>query len=315
MQPEILEQARQKIATDFSTLYEVEAPGAPAPPERLFHYTSADGLLGIVHSGELWATNVVHLNDASELADARSLLSLLLEQLETWKLSENVRFFLTTIPVYLEKMSLDYFVICFCPNGDLLSQWRAYGARGTGYSIGFNTTALGDAARSAGFTFRKVEYEPEIKRKILWDRVEIIRRNLEAISDKLVPETDADWRTLAQFVSRLAAEFAPSLAFMKHITFKEEQEWRLIRMQAGLSAVGRDPHSLPVRFRVADGNLVPYVALRWTPESCRSDDSIAEVRYGPVSNPKLTERSLLDLLTVYDCGGTKVSGSDVPLRA
>jgi hypothetical protein len=217
--------------------------------------------------------------------------------------------------VYLEQMSLDYFVICFCQNGDLLSQWRAYGARGAGYSIGFKTTALGDAAGSAGFAFRKVQYEPDIKKEILWKRVEIIRQNLEAISEALVPKNDADWHTLGQFVNRLAAQFAPALASMKHVTFKEEQEWRLIRMQAGLSAPGRDQSSLPVRFRVADGNLVPYVALRWTPDSGQLVDSIAEVRYGPVSNPKLTEKSLLDLLSGYDCGGTKVSGSDVPLRA
>jgi hypothetical protein len=314
MQPEILEQAYQKIAIDFSTLYGVEALAAPTPPQRLYHYTSAHGLLGIVHSGELWATNVVYLNDASELADARNLLSSLLEKSETWNLSEDVRFFFRTIPAYLEQMSLDYFVICFCQNGDLLSQWRAYGARGAGYSIGFNTTALGDAAGSAGFAFRKVEYEPDMKKEILCKRVEIIRQNLEAISEELVPKTDADWHALGQFVSRLAAQFAPTLAFMKHVTFKEEQEWRLIRMQAGLSAAGRDQNSLPVSFRVAEGNLTPYVAMRWTPDSGQSD-SIAEVRYGPVSSPKLTERSLLDLLRVYDCGGTKVSGSDVPLRA
>ena len=315
MQAEIFEQAHRQIEIDFMTLYGSEALNAPSPPQRLYHYTSARGLLGIVHSGELWATNVVHLNDASELADARGLLSELLEQTETWKLSENVRFFLRTIPGYLEDMSLDYFVICFCPNGDLLSQWRAYGARGAGYSIGFNATALSDAAQLAGFAFRKVEYEPNIKRELLWKRVEILRQNLEAISDKLMPESDADWRTFGQFVARLAAQFAPTLAFMKHSTFKEEQEWRLIRMQKGLAAASRDPDSLPLRFRVADGNLTPYVGMRLIPESGVLVDSIAEVRYGPVSNPKLTERSLLDLLRSYRCDATKVAGSDVPLRA
>jgi hypothetical protein len=308
-----LEQTLQKIAIDFLSLHGVEAFGSPSPPKLLYHYTSAHGLLGIVSSRELWATNVLHLNDASELADARSVLDSLLEKSETWKLSDDVRFFFRTIPVYLESMSLDYFVACFCENDDLLSQWRAYGASGAGYSVGFDAAALSDAARSAGFAFRKVEYEPNNKKEILGKRVEIIRQNLEAISNELVPKNDADWYALGQFVSRLAAQFAPTLASMKHVTFREEQEWRLIRMQASVSAAGHDENSLAVKFRVAEGNLVPYIALPWMPAS--GQESIAEVRYGPVAHPKLTERSLLDLLRVHGYERTRVSGSAVPLRA
>src|SRR5438876_12190342 len=35
-------------------------------PEFLYHYTSQDGLLGIVKSRSLWATNISHLNDSTE---------------------------------------------------------------------------------------------------------------------------------------------------------------------------------------------------------------------------------------------------------
>ena len=33
----------------------------------LYHYTSLEGLLGIIESKSIWATNVLYLNDASEL--------------------------------------------------------------------------------------------------------------------------------------------------------------------------------------------------------------------------------------------------------
>ena len=37
------------------------------PPEYLFHYTNIAGLIGIVNSQELWASNVIFLNDEMEL--------------------------------------------------------------------------------------------------------------------------------------------------------------------------------------------------------------------------------------------------------
>jgi hypothetical protein len=42
-------------------------------PARVYHYTSTDGLLGILDSGHLWATDLRYLNDTSELHFGRSL--------------------------------------------------------------------------------------------------------------------------------------------------------------------------------------------------------------------------------------------------
>jgi hypothetical protein len=36
-------------------------------PEMLFHYTTPDGLIGIVRDNCLWASSVFYLNDAQEL--------------------------------------------------------------------------------------------------------------------------------------------------------------------------------------------------------------------------------------------------------
>ena len=50
-----------------------------APPEILYHYTDQAGLLGILATGELWATKVQYMNDATEfgfsLGLAREILS------------------------------------------------------------------------------------------------------------------------------------------------------------------------------------------------------------------------------------------------
>lgn len=36
-------------------------------PERLWHYTNADGFAGVVKSGRVWATDVRFLNDTEEV--------------------------------------------------------------------------------------------------------------------------------------------------------------------------------------------------------------------------------------------------------
>src|SRR6266540_1307643 len=44
-------------------------------PAEVFHYTTVDGLRGIVESGKLWATEVGYLNDASEYVHANDILA------------------------------------------------------------------------------------------------------------------------------------------------------------------------------------------------------------------------------------------------
>jgi hypothetical protein len=39
----------------------------PIPSGPLYHYTTGNGLIEIIKSGELWATQVACLNDSSEL--------------------------------------------------------------------------------------------------------------------------------------------------------------------------------------------------------------------------------------------------------
>ena len=43
-------------------------------PPRLYHYTSQEGLLGILSSKTLWATRIQYLNDSTEFAYTLALL-------------------------------------------------------------------------------------------------------------------------------------------------------------------------------------------------------------------------------------------------
>ncbi len=99
---------------------------------RLYHYTSVNGLRGIVDSGNIWATHLGFLNDLSEgrvaLRDDEQARRARLEELDRRS------------PV---------FIASFCRHEErhqmkngLLSQWRGYAGVGGGYCVVLDEAAL-----------------------------------------------------------------------------------------------------------------------------------------------------------------------------
>lgn len=99
----------------------------------IYHYCDTQAFNGICKTKSIWLTDITKLNDESEygsgfqiirelvLEDFRGISSAILERSED-KLNQLFR----------------VLVGCFSKNGDLLSQWRAYGEGGAGYVIGFD---------------------------------------------------------------------------------------------------------------------------------------------------------------------------------
>ncbi|HZP05683.1 MAG TPA: DUF2971 domain-containing protein [Terracidiphilus sp.] len=141
-----------------------------AEPELLYHYTTQEGLLGILGNREkcIWASHLQYLNDASEGQIFAKLFRGELERRAT-KSSEEPPSQLTMLAQLmgiskdqpesstqsadidvLDHGSIafswisgqDAFVASFSEKGDLLSQWRAYSGATGGYSIGFARSYL-----------------------------------------------------------------------------------------------------------------------------------------------------------------------------
>src|SRR5260370_5363861 len=119
----------------------------------LHHYTDAFGVQGIVSSNSLWATATQFSNDLSEIEYAVSIAVELIE--ETWGkkkrlgpwekvLAEHlVRLFHTPLHSFGQP-----FIVSFCEDGDLLSQWRAYGGM-SGFSLAFSPLVEHDKVQLA----------------------------------------------------------------------------------------------------------------------------------------------------------------------
>src|ERR1700730_1271189 len=107
----------------------------------LYHYTSAGGLLGIIESGTLWASDCRFLNDATELSYSTEQLLAALSTLEDDTMGPESGFILPGVVEHLTAETFRVHVVCFCEDGDLLSQWRGYGADG-GYAVGLGSDRL-----------------------------------------------------------------------------------------------------------------------------------------------------------------------------
>jgi hypothetical protein len=112
----------------------------------IWHYTSGEGLIGIIKSSEFWLTQISCVNDATEIRYSRSLLLQAIQLLREAERPTDDEAILYDEAI--NGLSIDvaptseWFIGCLSTNGDDLSQWRAYGGGEGGYAIGFDTSTL-----------------------------------------------------------------------------------------------------------------------------------------------------------------------------
>lgn len=284
----------------------------PAPPETLYHYTSADGLRGIVCSGKLWATSAYHLNDSSEFLYGLQLAQSVLLNLKEERDSEYGAFFEgLRNSLTIQKDFVRFYVVCFCKEGNLLSMWRSYGSRG--YCLGIKSAGV--ASRCIPFSIftinacdptislTQIEYDPSKQEEII--RL-LVNESLE-LYDELVRK---DRREIGQLTAEVAHAILLRLASFKDPAFREEQEWRVLKR----FAVGLD--SKEVLFRTANGVIVPYVELDVFREQRKDSKLPLEIiRYGPSAPELATEEAIKLLLFSTGYGDVKIERSGIPLRA
>lgn len=279
-------------------------------PPILYHYTTSDGLLGIIESRTLWATNVDFLNDAQELQFGRQRLrAALLSQAdelrpEDGEVSEasyenySRAAVMRSAAEHLTSRGPQYhavYVACFCAVNDLLSQWRSYGAPG-GYAVGFRTDLLRrvrpvePGARTGG-TLAMAEEETAKLIQVQYGVAameEVVGTVLRTIAPQPVGSPGVMGYARAQSV------VLPALAGIKHTAFSEEREWRLV--------VVTDQHA--PAFRTGPLGVTPYVPLGYPCEA------IAEVVIGPGPEQRLRERGVQLLVG----GDVAVRSSVAPFR-
>jgi hypothetical protein len=254
-----------------------------ADPDVLYHYTTTEGLLGIVQSRTLWATNAEFLNDAQELRFGRREIYQAL-MAEADRLSPAGResgdalgsraTVMRSAAAQLDVRGQYHvvYVACFCEEGDLLSQWRAYGSAG-GYAVGFRVADLrsaepAEAGRSGGVVASpvnlvQVRYGDDA-------REDAVAQVLRTIAPDPVGHPGTQGYVRAQTI------VLPALAGIKHPAFREEREWRLVLVT--------DQHE--PSFRSGALGVAPYISLRYPTVAA------ADVVVGPGREQRLREQGV-----------------------
>ncbi len=102
---------------------------------------------------------------------------------------------------------------------------------------------------------------------------------------------------------RLHRFLMPVLATIKHPSFADEIEWRLVLANAFALAEVR------TSFRVGDFGFAPYIEVPLPAES------VAEVVVGPSPHPEIRKAGVQRLLSRLGLPSVAVTGSDTPLRS
>src|SRR3569833_580581 len=138
---------------------------APQLPERLFHYTNADGLKGIIRTRTFWFTDIAYLNDSMEFMFGVSCLD---KALSKHRLHPSLNEALRPVGSFTAA-ALKAYIACFSERDNLLTQWIGYGSQGSGYSIGLAGSSVSEITKN-----RKLHEGKFFAGRVLYDQQEII---------------------------------------------------------------------------------------------------------------------------------------------
>lgn len=224
----------------------------------VWHYTTVEGLIGMLTRHELWASSVSFMNDPQEDRYAMDVMDKAFELLPR-SLGTSARSRHDDLRSRDQWRGYsDRFVACACRNGDLLEMWRSYGpdsVEGT-FAVGLEASApLGlfvpdNKERDGAGVPTASPWTPVVyatREESAADAAEQLRLRFEAIrgdsSDPEDPQVQ-EWFIADDVLDELAGT-------RKHIAYRAEQELR----------VTVTAERAPIRLRSSRFGPVPYLPL------------------------------------------------------
>ena len=284
-------------------------------PKTLFHYTSPAGLIGIAKYKTMWATHVQHLNDSKELCHAVEVAKLMIaNKLRSFNNStsdKEKKLLLDEMSNHVGRTSSDIYVTSFTEERDLLSQWRAYCPPSGGFAIGISSNQLREVAVEQGFFLSPCLYDYQQKEALVR---EIFNHHYVFALKKMnevPPHSRSEFfiRDLAVLFTRELSKYG---AILKHESFKEEKEWRLVSYSRGVN------HS-SVEHRAGSHTIIPYLDFHLKsdrhPNLARpgSDEQIMVIS-GPTRDFVATGFAMQSLMHKEFPEGFSMSNTSTPYR-
>lgn len=234
--------------------------------KQLHHYTSLGAMKKIIRKRKFWFSHASSLNDPLETKYGRKVILDVLKEFIVDEDDQDMRAFFDSLEVSIKAFDRTLhspFIACFCETDNVLSQWRAYGDIGGGYSLGFQFTEntfisydLENEDESGPPLLRKLIYEREEQEKIIKEFLNSIVESVRnTIKSGEYPNPRRRNHQAAVIGSDVGNVLLDMLLSFKHPAFKEEQEWRLIH----ITMDNFKPDLL--KFRESPHGLIPYRSL------------------------------------------------------
>lgn len=281
------------------------------PTERLYHYTTFRGLLGIVHTSTLWASDIRYMNDSAELKHTVDLIRIeIFDRIGAGHANPDLlNQFLDWVTHRITNGHM-LFASSFRANGNLLSQWRGYSRIGKGVSLGFNPRFILECAQKQSFQIGKCIYDREEQRQLInqvIDSVEdLAKTNDETLGAQQHGDRDGSYHCIFQ---KIESDLLRIAAILKHPSFKEEEEWRIV------SPVITDYLKEPVLFREGTSMLVPYIEFNLA-TGPKPSIALEHLFLGPTPNITISMNSLTMFLSKHGIRPNDgISYCQIPYRA
>ncbi len=204
----------------------------------LYHYTTFEGLKGILKNRSIWFTHTSTLNDPLELKYGKNLILDILNKEISKKHDPIINKLLNALVVQINSFDdviYEAYVACFCESDNLLSQWRGYGHHGGGYNIGLEFTSdtkfyhVSDPFEDESYVIlRKIIYHLDKQKELVSKYLSSILLNASHAINHYknhggLPDM---WENMAAIES--SNILCDLLLSFKSSVFEEENEWGLI---------------------------------------------------------------------------------------
>lgn len=293
----------------------------------VYHYTTQRGLIGILRTKKIWASNILFMNDEKEYElifdRAKENLNQVLYGEHTGEKEKQwVKLLLNSLdqpggihilppdqpkPTLNEKFQgASVYATSFSKIDDDLAQWRAYGSQNDSYSIGFRVEALRKLSPKQISFLVECEYEEDIQKN--WIN-KIVQTSISKCYEPKYEEGNSINLDLFDNLRVLSP-------IIKHSSFSEEREIRHFSFFQRLSKFEEYRQNIntlrPEQPDFREGNIapIPYISLD-LPED-EENFGIESIRVGPTSDPELAKHSIVELLARIDIrAGPSLSTSNL----
>lgn len=255
-------------------------------PPILYHYTDKSGLIGILSSKTMWASNILYQNDSSEFQLGIKLFLEELERIRFDKYKYQEPDLINKVEENIKYFNVDIFTISFSEKQESLNQFRSYSKSIPAYSIGIDTNDMKNSFFSKKIVGKiyKCRYTKSQHKEIIYRVINKILKSMglaTGFSESIIME--------------LATSAIALSPIIKHEAFKEEKEWRFVFDYIS-------PIEELYNFREGNSCIIPYLAI-----PIKVNEIIKEVIVGPTPQTVLAYKSTVEICKKY---GVKISKED-----